>query len=110
MLVPNRLLGLGIPLVTRAWLCGWCVIVVQLPAVLASPFWLPFLPQEGSREEEEEVEEKRVILVAGVRVQEGDGGRLAGSPPPRPTAGACGLKPPPSPLFRCLSFRDLGVG
>jgi len=75
---------------------------------------LPFLPQEeGSREQEEEEEaeeEKRVILVAGVRVQEGDGGRPAGSPPPRPTAGACGLKPPPSPLFRCLSFRDLGVG
>ena len=42
--------------------------------MLASPFWLPFLPQEGSREEEEEAEEKRVILVAGVRVQEGDGG------------------------------------
>jgi len=76
VLVPNLLLGLGIPLVTRAWLCGWCVIVVQLPAVLASPFWLPFLPQEGSREEEEEAEEKRVILVAGVRVQEGDGDRV----------------------------------
>ncbi|PUZ38862.1 hypothetical protein GQ55_9G229700 [Panicum hallii var. hallii] len=32
------------------------------------------LPEEGSREEEEE--EKRVILVAGVRVQEGDGDRV----------------------------------
>ena len=106
MLVPNRLLGLGIPLVTRAWLCGWCVIVVQLPAVLASPFWLPFLPQEGSREEEE-VEEKRVILVAGVRVQEGDGDRV----PAAASNDRCvWTEKPPSPLFRCLSFRDLGVG
>ena len=73
MLLPNQFLGASSGILVIQVVC-------DRPTSCSArlTLWLPFLPQEeGSREQEEEEEaeeEKRVILVAGVRVQEGDGG------------------------------------
>ena len=74
MLLPNRFLGASSGILVIQVVC-------DRPTSCSArlTLWLPFLQQEeGSREQEEEEaeEEKRVILVAGVRVQEGDGGRV----------------------------------
>ncbi|RLN39216.1 uncharacterized protein C2845_PM01G41170 [Panicum miliaceum] len=81
------------------------------PALAASaspprppPLQQQLLPEERRSREEEE---KRVILVAGVRVQEGDGDRV----PAAASNDRCvRTEASPSALFRCLSFRDLGWG
>ncbi|KAG2548769.1 growth-regulating factor 4-like isoform X1 [Panicum virgatum] len=83
------------------------------PALAASPPRPPppllhQLPEEeGSREQQEEEEaeeEKRVILVAGVRVQEGDGDRV----PAAASNDRCvWTEKPPSPLFSSAMDDDV---